>query len=97
MINCLKRSVWQICLYAWSSYLFNERRASSLRNSWFRHSGRENGQRASLLTAEGYTLGTLCVMDSVPRDLTQDQTEALRRLAHQVMAILEWYTETHHT
>src|SRR6266849_3360763 len=42
-----------------------------------------------LLTAEGYALGALCVMDSVPRDLTQDQTEALRRLAHQVMAILD--------
>ena len=42
-----------------------------------------------LLTAEGYALGTLCVMDSVPRDLTQDQTEALRKLAHQVMAILD--------
>jgi len=42
-----------------------------------------------LLTAEGYALGTLCVMDSIPRDLTQDQTEALRRLAHQVMAILD--------
>src|SRR5216684_8632859 len=42
-----------------------------------------------LLTSEGYALGTLCVMDSVPRDLTQDQKEALRRLAHQVMAILD--------
>ncbi len=44
---------------------------------------------APLLTAEGYALGTLCVMDSVPRDLTEDQTEALRRLAQQAMAILE--------
>jgi PAS domain S-box-containing protein len=44
---------------------------------------------APLLTAEGYALGTLCVMDSVPRDLTEDQTDALRRLAHQVMAILD--------
>ena len=42
-----------------------------------------------LLTSEGYALGTLCVMDSVPRDLTEDQTEALRRLAHQVMAMLD--------
>ncbi len=42
-----------------------------------------------LLTAEGYALGTLCVMDSVARDLTEDQTGALRRLAHQVMAILD--------
>jgi len=42
-----------------------------------------------LLTEDGYALGTLCVMDSVPRDLTEDQTEALRRLAQQVMVILE--------
>ena len=42
-----------------------------------------------LLTAEGYALGTLCVMDSVPRDLTEDQTEALLRLAQQVMTILD--------
>lgn len=44
---------------------------------------------APLLTAAGYALGTLCVMDSVPRDLTEEQTETLRRLGQQVMAILD--------
>src|SRR3984893_17740393 len=43
-----------------------------------------------LLTADEYALGTLCVMDSVSRDLTEDQTEALRRLARQVIALLDF-------
>lgn len=38
-----------------------------------------------LVTDEGYALGTLCVMDFEPRQLTFEQTEALRRLSHQVM------------
>jgi PAS domain S-box-containing protein len=42
-----------------------------------------------LLTAERYALGTLCVTDCVPRDLTEEQTEALRQLAQQVMALLD--------
>ena len=42
-----------------------------------------------LLTAEAYPLGTLCVMDSISRDLTADQIEALRRLAQQVMNLLD--------
>jgi PAS domain S-box-containing protein len=44
---------------------------------------------ASLISAEGYALGTLCVMDSVPRGLTEGQTEGLRKLARQVMTQLE--------
>ena len=44
---------------------------------------------APLISAEGYALGTLCVMDSVPRELTEGQTDALRRLARQVMTQLE--------
>jgi PAS domain S-box-containing protein len=43
----------------------------------------------SLMSAEGYALGTLCAMDSVPRGLTQGQTNALRKLAAQVMSLLE--------
>ena len=35
---------------------------------------------APLISAEGYALGTLCVMDSVPRELTEGQTDALRKL-----------------
>jgi two-component system cell cycle sensor histidine kinase/response regulator CckA len=42
-----------------------------------------------LLTPEGYALGTLCVMDSVPRDLSGEQRQALLRLASQVMSILD--------
>ena len=44
---------------------------------------------APLISAEGYALGTLCVMDSVPRELTEGQTDALRKLARQVMTQLE--------
>jgi two-component system, cell cycle sensor histidine kinase and response regulator CckA len=42
-----------------------------------------------LITAEGYALGTLCVMDCVPRALTEEQTDALQRLASQVVAQLK--------
>jgi GAF domain-containing protein len=44
---------------------------------------------ASLISAEGFALGTLCVMDSVPRGLTEGQTDALRKLARQVMTQLQ--------
>jgi GAF domain-containing protein len=44
---------------------------------------------APLLTPEGYALGTLSVMDYVPRALTQEQTRILCDLARQVMAHLE--------
>jgi adenylate cyclase len=42
-----------------------------------------------LITDEGYALGTLCVMDFEPRQLTFEQTEALRRLSRQVLTLLE--------
>ncbi|WP_176945606.1 adenylate/guanylate cyclase domain-containing protein [Bradyrhizobium sp. Rc2d] len=42
-----------------------------------------------LITDEGYALGTLCVMDFEPRQLSFEQTEALRMLSHQVLAQLE--------
>jgi two-component system cell cycle sensor histidine kinase/response regulator CckA len=42
-----------------------------------------------LLTPEGYALGTLSVMDYVPRALTQEQTRILWALARQVMVHLE--------
>ena len=44
---------------------------------------------APLLTAEGQTLGALCVMDTVARELTARQQEALLALSRQVMAQLE--------
>ncbi len=46
---------------------------------------------APLRTAEGQTLGTLCVIDKAPRPggLTEPQRTALRALANQVMAQLD--------
>ena len=42
-----------------------------------------------LVTPEGFPLGTLCVIDRVPRELKPAQLEALRALGRQVMAQLE--------
>lgn len=54
---------------------------------------REPGVRfyagAPLLTAEGHALGTLCVVDAVPRRLGLGQLRALRALARQVTTLLE--------
>ena len=36
-----------------------------------------------LITSEGLALGTLCVLDRVPRSLTQEQIEALKLFARQ--------------
>lgn len=43
---------------------------------------------APLATAEGHRLGTICVLDTVPRVLFADQAEALDLLSKQVMAML---------
>jgi diguanylate cyclase (GGDEF)-like protein len=37
-----------------------------------------------LLTTEGHALGTLCVIDYLPREMTSGQVEALSTLGHQV-------------
>ncbi len=42
-----------------------------------------------LITAEGQALGTLCVIDYVPRNLEPQQIEALRAIGRQVVAQLE--------
>ena len=42
-----------------------------------------------LINPEGYALGTLCVVDFQPRELTFQQTEAMRRLSHQVVSQFE--------
>ena len=44
---------------------------------------------AALLSGEGLPLGTLCVLDTRPRSLTEVQKEALNVLARQVMTALE--------
>jgi GAF domain-containing protein len=42
-----------------------------------------------LTSAEGFKLGTLCVLDRVPRELRPEQLDALRMLGNQAMALLD--------
>jgi EAL domain-containing protein (putative c-di-GMP-specific phosphodiesterase class I) len=44
---------------------------------------------APLITSEGQALGTLCVIDYVPRELSSEQQDALQALSHHVMAQLD--------
>jgi signal transduction histidine kinase/ActR/RegA family two-component response regulator len=44
---------------------------------------------APLVTSDGWALGTLCVIDRKPRELTPDQQQALRVLRHHVVSALE--------
>jgi two-component system sensor histidine kinase/response regulator len=44
---------------------------------------------APLLTKEGHALGMLCVLDRVPRELSDEQKSLLRSLARQAMAQLD--------
>ena len=51
---------------------------------------------APLITSDGHALGTLCVLDYAPRQLDDQQRDALRVLSHQVVARLELgKTKTH--
>jgi diguanylate cyclase (GGDEF)-like protein/PAS domain S-box-containing protein len=42
-----------------------------------------------LVTSSGYHLGTLCVIDRIPRDLAKEQLDAIKVLADNVMAHLD--------
>jgi PAS domain S-box-containing protein len=44
---------------------------------------------APLITHEGHALGTLCVMDRIPRELTSEQEKALKSLSRMVVAQIE--------
>lgn len=45
---------------------------------------------APLITDEGYALGTLCVIDRTPREISPDQKEALKALSRLVLTQLEF-------
>jgi GAF domain-containing protein len=45
---------------------------------------------APLINEDGYALGTLCVVDRTPRELTSEQKEALKALSRLVLAQLEF-------
>lgn len=42
-----------------------------------------------LVTADGFALGTLCVLDMKPKQLTENQIKALEALSRQVVVLLE--------
>jgi len=45
---------------------------------------------APLINEDGFALGTLCVVDRTPRELTPDQKEALQALSRLVLAQMEF-------
>jgi GAF domain-containing protein len=45
---------------------------------------------APLITEDGFALGTLCVIDQQPRELTSEQKDALKAISRLVLAQLEF-------
>ncbi len=45
---------------------------------------------APLINEEGYALGTICVVDQTPRELTPEQRDALKALSRLVLAQMEF-------
>jgi GAF domain-containing protein len=45
---------------------------------------------APLIDESGYALGTLCVVDQTPRELTPEQREALKALSRLILAQMEF-------
>jgi GAF domain-containing protein len=45
---------------------------------------------APLINEDGYALGTLCVVDRTPRELTEEEREALKALSRLVLAQMEF-------
>jgi GAF domain-containing protein len=43
-----------------------------------------------LITTEGYAFGTLCVIDKIPRQLSQQQLSALQALGRQAVTLIEY-------
>ena len=48
---------------------------------------------APLRTSEGHAIGTVCVMDYIPRDFTPEQQNMLAALSRQAMALLNLHKE----
>lgn len=59
------------------------------RDSFLASSGIRFYAGAPLLTRDGYTLGAMCILDKVPREVTAQQIDMLEDLAAMVMAQIE--------